>query len=383
MSVSHVAQLDRTGEPFEFSAAGEARHHLGQMAGRSTVMQRLFTQVRFTAPHLRVAVIEGPAGAGKHLLARTLHECASGSGHSTGLVSGQSSGQSSGQGARGAAPFVPCMAAEFFSSEGATLLAEAAGGTLYLARVNEISAAQQGRFHDFLEWLEHQHARGGQRNLPRRVLAGSLGGLRRMAAAGQMHSRLCHRLTALSFVLPPLTERREDLAFLAEHFVRLFAREHGKPMRGLAPGTAQRLFAHRWPGNVRELRGAIYSAALACEGQWVRPIDLPPLQMPLPAGPGCAMSRMPALASGMAGAAGREAGLYAGGAAADSRLDPHLDASLDPNLDKAILRHVHAVLGQVNGNKLRAAQMLGISRSTLYRMLEDDASGTRACGSGD
>lgn len=112
-------------------------------------------------------------------------------------------------------------------------------------------------------------------------------------------------------------------------------------MRGIGPQTLQRLTAHNWPGNVRELQSAVHTAALDCEGQWIRPIDLPTLS-PAP----------------------------------EVRPDG-IPVEDDANLDRAILRHINRVLARVDGNKLRAAKMLGISRSTLYRML-DAASVSRA-----
>jgi DNA-binding NtrC family response regulator len=122
---------------------------------------------------------------------------------------------------------------------------------------------------------------------------------------------------------------------LAENFARHFSSTHGKPVRGIGPQTLQRLAAHTWPGNVRELQSVIHTAALDCEGQWIRPIDIPALS-----------------------AAPDPRGLSSG------------QSEDDPNLDRAILRHINLVLARADGNKLRAAKMLGISRSTLYRLLD-------------
>jgi two-component system, NtrC family, response regulator HydG len=111
-------------------------------------------------------------------------------------------------------------------------------------------------------------------------------------------------------------------------------------MRGFAPGALGRLTAHTWPGNVRELESIIVAAALECPGQWIRPIDIPRLQWPIP---------------------------EATPAPVDSIVD-------DPNLDRAILHHITRILARANGNKVRAAKMLGISRSTLYRLLDSSHS---------
>jgi DNA-binding NtrC family response regulator len=139
-----------------------------------------------------------------------------------------------------------------------------------------------------------------------------------------------------------LRERREDIPLLADLFAQRFSDTHGKPIRGLGPQTLPHLYHYSWPGNVRELESVISSASLACHGQWIRPIDLPALRAaaPLPTAP-----------------------------------EPLLNSAPDddPNLDRAILRHIQRVLARVEGNKLRAAKLLGISRSTLYRLLDNVA----------
>ena len=290
---------------------------LGEMIGRSPAMQRLFLQMRQTAAHLRIATIEGDPGSGKTLAAQTLHTLSR----------------------TPNAPFLYTLAARFFD-DAQRLLKESQGGTLYLARIHELSLEQQGRLQDLLAWLDHQRGRSTVPAAPQRILTGSLQPLRRMAASSIMRTDLVHRLTAIRFTLPPLRERREDLPLLADFFAQQFGATHGKPIRGLGPGALARLLTHTWPGNVRELESVIATAALDCEGQWIKPINIPALGNVYPA---------PAP-------------------------QPPLEISTDdPNLDRAILRHVTRVLTRVDGNKLRAAKLLGISRSTLYRLLEDAA----------
>lgn len=299
------------------------------MAGRSPAMQQLFSQMRHTARHLRVAAIEGECGTGKMLAARALHE--------TGLDP--------------EAPFVPCAAAEFLDARsnhataGGTefsaipALRQAFGGTLALTRVDELSAAQQGRLLELLQWIDYQHLQRALGSIPRQILCLSGQSLRKLAASAGLRADLASRLTTIRFALPPLRERREDIPLLSELFAHQFSAMHGKLIRGLGPQTLPRLVQHSWPGNVRELESAIHAAALSCQGQWIRPIDLPALRV----------------------------------AAIAPAAQPAPRAALpddDPNLDRAILRHIQRVLARVEGNKLRAAKMLGISRSTLYRLLD-------------
>jgi DNA-binding NtrC family response regulator len=297
------------------AGSGEATR-LGEMLGRSLVMQRLFTRLRQAAQHLRLVTIEGEAGTGKLLTARTLH----------------------GLGPAADAAFVSCPASRFLSAETQTLLEEARGGTLVFTRIGELTAAQQSRLVDFLGWWEQRSGRDGQGFLPRQIFVTSTKLLRQMSANGELRPDLSYRLTAIRFELPPLRERREDIAPLADWFVVRHGAAHGKPMRGLGPGTLQRLITHAWPGNVRELETVMTNAAMDCPGQWIRPIDIPPLAAVQPA--------------------------------TESRIaDLMMAAGDDPNLDRMILRHISHVLTRTGGNKLRAAQLLGISRSTLYRLL--------------
>lgn len=288
------------------------RWMLGAMAGRSAVMQHLFARMRCTAPYFRLAAVEGESGSGKLLAARTLHSL----------------------GPAAAGPFAPWLAAEFLAAP-ERHWNHAHAGLLYLSRVDELSAEQQRRLRDFLEQAAHQRLRQQAAASPLQVVAGSIQPLRRLAARGSFRSDLANVLTAVRFLLPPLRDRRDDIPLLSALFLRNWTRADPKPLRGFAPGTLRRLMALDWPDNVRELESAIAAAALDCPGQWIRPLDLPQTNRPVPP--------------------------------ASPSPDPSIE---DANLDRTILRHIVRVLARVNGNKVRAARMLGISRSTLYRLLD-------------
>lgn len=311
---------------------------LGQMAGRSPAMQRLFSQMRHTARHLRIATIEGESGTGKLLAARTLHDL------------GAEDPQ---------APFVPAVASQFFETPASIALVptrptprqefsanpalrQSIGGTLVLTRIDELSAAHQSKLLELLQWIDHQHMLRALDSIPRRILCLSGQSLRKLAATAALRSDLANRLTAIRFTLPPLRDRREDIPLLSDVFAQRFSAMHGKPVRGLGPQTLPHLMQHTWPGNVRELESVIQAAALGCQSQWIRPIDLPALHAAPP------MVETPAAAQRAA------------------------SVEDDPNLDRAIMRHIQRVLARVEGNKLRAAKLLGISRSTLYRLLESN-----------
>ena len=309
------------------------------MAGRSAVMLRLFTQMRHIAAHLRIATLEGERGTGKLLAAQSLHQFSS----------------------NPASPFVPIPAVRLCDTPpGLMLLAnretvktefhslpairQSAGGTLVLTRVDELNATQQIRLLEFLQWIDYQHIQKRLSGIPHRIICLSAQPLRRLASTAAFRTDLANRLTAIRFTLPPLRERREDIPLLADLIAARFSATHGKPVRGLDPTAFAPLIEHKWPGNVRELENVVQAAALVCPGQWVRRIDLPPFDLSTEIAP-----QPQALPS----------------------------ADDDPNLDRAIMRHIQKVLTQVDGNKLRAAKLLGISRSTLYRLL-DNASAQQA-----
>lgn len=286
---------------------------LGAMAGRSLAMQHLFARMKSTAPHFRLATVEGEAGTGKLLLAQTLHRLGPAAG----------------------GPFAPYVAADFLANAQG-FWKEAGHGLLWISRVDELGPEQQRGLRDFLERAAHERMRQGLTQGPLQLVAGSSQPLRRQAATGGFRSDLAGHLTAIRFALPPLRERRDDIPLLAAMFLRRWMKEQARVLRGFAPGTLARLAAHDWPGNVRELEAVISGAAMDCPGQWIRPVDLPRLEWPATT-------------------------------AAAAVNDPEAE---DPNLDRAILRHITRILARCNGNKVRAARLLGISRSTLYRLLE-------------
>ncbi|HEY1807466.1 MAG TPA: sigma 54-interacting transcriptional regulator [Acidobacteriaceae bacterium] len=290
---------------------------LGAMAGRSLAMQQLFARMRCTAPHFRLVAVEGEPGTGKLLAAQTLHRL----------------------GPSSVGPFVPVLASDFLIAPHA-LWKDADGGLAYLSRVDELSADQQRDLRNFLERAAHERLRNLSIPGPRQLIVGASQSLRRLASSGAFRSDLASHLTAIRFFLPPLRDRRDDLPLLSGLFLRQWSFRHGKILRGFASGTFSRLLAHAWPGNVRELQSVISTAALDCPGQWIRPLDIPRLQWPSPS----LTTAFPAL--------------------------PADGSSEDPNLDRAILRHITRVLALASGNKVRAARMLGISRSTLYRLLD-------------
>jgi two-component system response regulator AtoC len=204
-------------------------------------------------------------------------------------------------------------------------------GFTYLDRVDLLAPPGQGLLLGVLKTLQDR--------TPGRavVLASSQASLRQMAGQGLLMPDLAFRLTAVRFAIPPLRQRREDISLLAQALLdRVCARYQHRPVV-LGPGSLARLLQHSWPGNVRELASVLEAALLESANGIIRPEDLP-------------------LSSGIETL---------------SEIHPAVRPE-NLALDAVIRHHVQYVLDVNRGNKLRAARQLGISRSTLYRILGNE-----------
>jgi len=278
-----------------------------QPVGVSAAWRKLLMQAEMAAPYVQLAAIEGEHGTGKHTLARYLFSRSP-------LASGS---------------FQRRDAREWLVTDAdpSTL-----SGFTYLDRVDLLAPPGQGLLLGVLKAMQDRPA--GRSVL----LASSQTSLRQMAAQGLLMPDLAFRLTAVRFSIPPLRQRREDIAVLAQALLdRICTRYQQRPVL-LGPGTLARLLQHNWPGNVREMAAVLETALLEATNGIIRPDDL-------------------ALPSGLE--------------APSPELRPAVQAdSLD--LDAVIQHHVQYVLDLNRGNKLRAARQLGISRSTLYRILGNE-----------
>ena len=223
--------------------------------------------------------------------------------------------------------FVVCQAgalAEWADSEIHEQIRRAESGTLFLDSIEEMPLRSQARLAKALE-----------QKTCARMIASSSQDLRILAGSGRFRSDLYHRVAMVDIVLEPLRDRMEDLAELAMHFVTRFARLHRKRVDKLAEGTMERLREHNWPGNVRELENVLWNAVAHCDGSALEVDHL------------TSMSAMK------------------GGAATS------MGTCRSMRLEDVVEQHVLHVLQSCAGNKLRAAELLGISRSTLYRVLDN------------
>lgn len=301
-------------EAFDPDTLRPEAHALGNMVGRSLPMQHLFSRVRCTAPHFRLACIEGEAGSGKLLLAHTLHSI----------------------GPASAGPFAPFIAADFLADP-QNLWRQARNGLLYLSHIDEISPEMQLRLREFLERAAHERIRLHSPDGPRQLVVGSSQPLRRISAAGSFRSDLAAHLTAIRFPLPPLRDRRDDIPLLAALFLRRWTRLH-RPLRGFAPGTLTRLHAHDWPGNVRELENVIERGVVLSSTTSIGPELLP--------------------------------GHITGRNYSTSLFEHSPDASLFEILEDIERRIIMAKLERCNWNQTEAAEQFRIPLSTLNQKIK-------------
>jgi len=307
------------------------RYAVGRLVGQTPAMVALYKLVARVAALDATVLIEGETGTGKELVARAIHYASP----------------------RAHRPFVvvDCAAlpeslveSELFGHErgaftGATqarrgLLETADGSTCLLDEVGELSATLQAKL---LRVLQERVIRrvGGNEPIPVnvRIVAATNRDLRKRVEEGHFREDLYYRLNVVSVRVPPLRERREDIPLLAQHFLRKYAAAAGKEMAGFAPDALERLAAHPWPGNVRELEHAVERAVALAASGLVLADDLPPEIRGAPSPPPVAPSRW-------------------------------------LTLEELKRWYVAAVLEECGGNKVRAAEILGIDRRTLYRILD-------------
>jgi len=233
------------------------------MIGSSECMQELYRLTRLVAPRATTVLILGATGTGKELVARAIHQLS--------------------PRCKGPLVIVNCAAipeslleSELFGfSRGAFTgavqayagrIQSAQGGTLFLDEIGEMPLGLQAKLLRFLEQKEVQ--RLGSCDSIRvdvRVIAATNAALEQLVEGGRFREDLYYRLSAFPLQLPPLSQRKEDIAPLAQHFLRTAATLPALP--ALSPDAARRLEAHSWPGNVRELQQVIERAAILAGGQ--------------------------------------------------------------------------------------------------------------------
>jgi DNA-binding NtrC family response regulator len=268
----------------------------GNIVGASPPMQRVFEIVDQVAPSKATVLISGESGTGKELVANALHQrsprangpfiklhCAA---LAESLLESELFGHERGS-------FTGAMARK----DGRFQLAD--GGTLFLDEIGEISPSIQVKLLRFLQ--EHEFERVGGTQTIRvdvRVIAATNRNLPEEVAKGRFREDLFYRLNVVALEMPPLRDRRTDIAALAKFFLDRYAKDNGKAIEAFAPETLELLAAYDWPGNVRELENAIERAVVLATGSVLEARHLPPSVRPkltptgMPIVPGATMAEL-------------------------------------------------------------------------------------------
>jgi DNA-binding NtrC family response regulator len=316
--------MRRAGEP---SSQGLSQGFQG-LIGRSAAMQRVFKSVGKAAKASATVLITGESGTGKELVARAIHYSS----------------------ARASAPFVPIncggipetlLESELFgyvrgaftgaAETRAGFFQTADGGTIFLDEISETGLPMQVKLLRVLQDKEVCMVGDHRaRRVDVRIIAATNKNLQSLVGKRLFREDLFYRLNVLTISVPPLRERGDDIFLLAHHFARKFAREYERPVPRISDEALQVLKSYSWPGNVRELENLFMRLAVMTDGETIGIPDLP---------------------SHMRFSAPREAGL-------------------DRTLAEVETDYIRKVLATVNGNKTKAAEVLGIDRKTLRDKLK-------------
>ena len=243
-----------------------------RIIGASGALQQVLDIVRKVAKSNTTVLVRGETGTGKELIAGAIHHNSLRSSRNFVKVNC-------------AALQENLLESELFGHEKGAFTGadkqrigrfeQADGGTMFLDEIGDMSANTQAKILRVLQ--EHEFERlGGTRTLrvDVRVIAASNRSLPAMVAAGQFREDLFYRLNVVSIDMPPLRERKDDIAALAGFFIRRFAGELKKRLDGLQPDAQKLLMRYNWPGNIRELENAIERAVLLTEGPTISAADL-------------------------------------------------------------------------------------------------------------
>ena len=333
-----IAQIVRTVDPRQIpSLPGRAvaeQSAFRNIVGSAPRMLEVFASIRQVAPYSRTVLLTGETGTGKELAARAIHDLSP----------------------RRGGPFAACncsaLVETLFESElfgyakGAFtdarqdkqgLLEYVQGGTLLLDEIGDMPLGMQAKLLRVLQDQEfHRLGSPVPCKIDIRFIAATNRDLRARVGSGEFRKDLFYRLSMVEIRLPRLIERKEDLPLLERHFLDRFGREFRKTIHGIAPGARALLAAYGWPGNVRELENVLGHACMMTSSEIIDLGDFPPHLLE------------------------------------QSTVLPAEQETVLP-LEEFERSYVRRVLISFDGNKVRTAEALRISRSKLYSLISTES----------
>lgn len=323
--------------------------------GQSPALKKVFKVLAKVAPTESTVLVTGESGTGKELLVRALHANSK----------------------RANQPFVPIncgaiprdlLESELFGHEkgafthairsraGRFELAD--GGTIFLDEIGELDLSLQVKILRVLQEKEFERVGGSKtQQVDVRIVAATNRNLEAEVSKGNFREDLFYRLNVIPLHLPPLRERGADISLLADHFLKGFAATQGCAPLHLAPEARKMLLAYSWPGNIRELENFMERLSILCEGEIVVPEDLPE-KIWTDIGQELPEESLPV------------AGLPLGFAWPQIRDLKDKELDLKAFLDQVEEKLLVEALEQADGVKNRAAEILGIKRTTLIEKLK-------------
>jgi DNA-binding NtrC family response regulator len=308
--------------------------------GRSPAMLDVFSKIRRIAPHFQTALVTGATGTGKELVARAMHVLGVGPAarfavcNCSALVETLLESELFGHVKGAFTGAVQDRAGHFETAE---------GGTVFLDEIGELSLSAQAKLLRVIQNREITRVgSSSMRKVDVRVIGATHRQLADMVRSKTFREDLYYRLSMIEVRLPRLAERKEDLPLLQRHFVEHFSKQYKKNMAGLTRRAQAALARYNWPGNIRELENVIGQACMMATRDLIDVSDL------------------------------------------DARImtiQTAEDEEVMITADELVRRHAQKVLQKVDGNKALAAEILGISRSTLYRLLGDADKDARSAAS--
>jgi len=304
-----------------------------KLLGKSAKMMKIFEKIEQIAPTKASVLIQGDNGVGKELVANMIYDLSN----------------------RNDKPFIKvhCAAlsenlleSELFGHEKGSFTGAiktkkgrfelADGGTIFLDEIGEISQTLQVKLLRVLQERVFERV-GGEESISVdvRLISATNLDLKKEVSEGRFREDLYYRLNVIAIEVPSLKERREDIPLLVSYFIGEFSRENNKVINNISPRARAALYSYDWPGNVRELRNVIESSVVLCRDQQIDLEDLPP------------------------------------GIANQGDSENILKLEMPQSISDIEKKVIISMLKITNGNKSKAAELLGFTRKTLHTKIQD------------